>query len=85
MDKMELNSELANYNAWLSGLYVFDAINVNLYNYFARKEGQPSKNYIEEPYNFNKTKEQLQQEKREKQEEEIKNALTKMKGALNNK
>lgn len=82
MDEKNVQSELANYNAWLNGLYVFDAINTSLYNNFGRK-GQEPKHYIEKPYDFNKSKEDIEKERQIENEENIKQALMRMKKALN--
>lgn len=79
-----MENEIANQNAWLTGLYIYNAISANLYNCFGRKQGQPVQSYIDKPIDFEKTKEQIEQEEREKQEQEIKNALSRMKSALNN-
>lgn len=87
MDKIKLESELSNYNAWLSGLYVFNAISVSLYNCFGRKNGQPAENYIEQPYDFDKkpkSKEEIELEERLEREEQIKESLKRMKKALKN-
>lgn len=72
MDKMKVQSELNNYNAWLNGVYVFDAISKSLYNSFGRKEGQPIEYYKNSPIDFSKTKEDLEKEERLKVEEQIK-------------
>jgi len=85
MDKIQLNEDLSNHNAWLNGLYVFNAVSVALYNMFGRKNGQPAQNYIQEPINFNKTEKQKAKEEQNKNEEQVKEALNRMKNALNNK
>lgn len=74
MEKMKIQSEVNNYNAWLNGLYVFDAISKSIYNAFGRKETQSALNYIEQPYNFGakvKSKEELEKEERMRIEEQI--------------
>lgn len=82
MDEKKIQNELSNYKAWLNGLYVFDAISKSLYNCFGRKNGQEAKNYIETPYDFNKTKETIEKEEQLKNEQEVKKALQRMKKAL---
>lgn len=75
MDKLEIQNEVNNYNAWLNGLYVFDALSKSLYNSFGRKETQSAISYVEKPYDFNakqKTKEEIEREERLKVEEKIK-------------
>ena len=64
--------ELNNYNAWLEGAYVFEAISKSLYNAFGRNGNKPALNYSNTPYDFSKTKEELEQEERLRVEEQIK-------------
>lgn len=88
MDKMKIQNELSNYNAWLNGLYVFDAINKGLYNSFVRKQGQSPMNYIAQPYDFNskpKTEEELRREETLRLEEQIKERNRQIKEMLNQK
>lgn len=85
MDKLKVQNEVINYEAWLSGLYVFDAISKSIYNSFGRKETQPALNYIEKPYDFNekvKSKEEIEKEQQLKLEEQIKESLRKTKNIL---
>ena len=42
-----------NNNAWLQGLYVYDALSTALYNALSKKHARPRK-YAQQPYNFNK-------------------------------
>lgn len=45
--------EIDNINAWLSGMYIFDAVNKVIFNSFCRNnENEPTENYLEEPINF---------------------------------
>lgn len=88
MDKAKIKNEIDNYNAWLNGLYVYDAISKSLYNSFGRKETQPTINYTEKPYDFNakpKTKEEIAKEEQLKLEEQIKERNRQIKAMLNNK
>lgn len=88
MDKIEINKEINNNNAWLTGLYVFDAINKSLYNSFGRKETQSAISYIEKPYDFNekpKSKEEIEREEILKVEEQIKERNRQIKEMLKNK
>lgn len=83
-----MQNELNNYNAWLNGLYVFNAVSTSLYNLFGRKETQPTINYIEQPYDFNKkpkTKEEIEKEERIKVEEQIRERNKQIKEMLNRK
>ena len=63
----KLRLEIDNEQAWLQGLYFYDAIAVSLANAF-RKKGAQAKNYLERPIDiFPPTKE----EKKRREEEEI--------------
>lgn len=72
MDKLELEKNMANYKAWLGGLYFYDAISKSLYNSFGRNKNSKALTYIESPYDFNKTQEEIERENQLKMEEEIK-------------
>lgn len=88
MEKMKIQSEVNNYNAWLNGLYVFDAISKSIYNSFGRKETQQPLNYIEKPFDFNakpKTKEEIEREKRLELEAKIKERNKQIKEMLKQK
>lgn len=84
MDKMKIQSEIDNYNAWLSGVYIYDAISKTIYNNFGRKETQPILNYVEKPFDFSKvkSKEELEKERIKKIEDEIKEQTRKLKEKL---
>ena len=88
MDKIKLQNEFSNYNAWLNGLYVFDAVSKCLYNSLGRKETQSAVNYVEKPYDFNakpKSKEQIAKEERLKVEEQIRERNKQIKEMLKKK
>ena len=51
MDKLKIQDELDNQQAWRIGLYVYEAVSVVMYNSF-KKEGQPSQTYCERPHEF---------------------------------
>ena len=55
----EINSQLIDYQAWLTGLYVHQAVGVVMQNAFSK--GTKSK-YLKEPISFTHTKEQKQKE-----------------------
>lgn len=87
MDKLKLQNELDNQQAWRIGLYVYEAMSVVMYNSF-RKEGQPAQNYCEKPYDFNtepKTQEELMAEEIKRNEELIKENLSRGKNILHPK
>lgn len=88
MDNLKIKTDIDNYNAWVNGLYVYDALSVCLYNFFGKEKTQPFKSYAEEPYNFNKkpkSKEEREKEERLKVEEQIKERNRKIKEMLNKK
>ena len=88
MDKIKIKKEIDNTNAWLTGLYVFDAVSKTIYNNFGRKETQPALCYMEQPYDFNqkpKTQEDIAKEKRERIEEQIRERNKQIKEMLKNK
>lgn len=52
-----------NNNAWLQGLYIYDAISTALHNAF-RDEDTEAREYANQPYNFgNKEKSELEKAK----------------------
>lgn len=86
MDKFKIEKEMTNYNAWLNGLYIFEAVSKCLYNNFGRKEYQQVLQYPEKPHNFNvkpKSKEEIEKEQILKVEEQIKERNKKIKEMLN--
>lgn len=88
MEKLKIQSEVNNHNAWLSGLYVFDAVSKSLYNNFGRKEGQVAATYMQEPIDFNKkpkTQEEIEREKRKELEDKIKERNRQIREMLNRK
>lgn len=87
MDKMKIQKELENQQAWLQGLYFYDALSVSLYNYFGRKETQPAQNYMENPIDFEhiKSKEEIEREQQLEMEERIRERNRQIKAMLNKK
>lgn len=87
MDKIKIEKELKNQQAWLQGLYFFNAISVSLYNSFGRKEGQPAQNYMESPIDFEhvKTKKEIEREQQLEMEERIRERNRQIKAMLNKK
>ena len=87
MGTLKIQNELDNQQAWRIGLYVYEAISVVVHNVF-KKEGQPSQNYSEKPYNFSrkpKTQEEIIEEEIRKNEELIKENLNRGKNILHPK
>ena len=86
MDKFEIDKNINNYNAWLSGLYIYNAISVSLYNGFGREKGAPAQQYMGEPIDFDKkpkSEEEIEKEETIVREMDIKRSLNRMKKALN--
>lgn len=84
IEEMKFQRELSNYNAWLNGLYVYDAVSKSIYNSF-KKENKPIVNYVSEPYNFSKTKEEYEREERIRIEKQIKEKNERIKDILKRK
>lgn len=87
MDKLKIKNELDNQQAWRIGLYVYEAVAIVMHNSF-RKEGQVAQNYTEKPYEFNqkpKTQKELMEEEIRKNEELIRENLTRGKNILHPK
>lgn len=68
LNKLELEREVFNQNAWLQGAYFFDAISKALSNSNRSKDSQPIQHYIEKPIDF-------KQEKVNQNKEEAQNSL----------
>ena len=51
-EKLKLEREISNYNAWLNGLYTYKAYNVVMYNSFKEKGAEPEM-YYNKPIDFN--------------------------------
>lgn len=87
MDKLKIQNELDNQQAWRIGLYVYEAVAVVIHN-ILRKEGQPTQSYCEKPYNFSnisKTQEELIEEDNIRNEEAIRESLSRGKNILHPK
>ena len=87
MDKLKIQDELDNQQAWRIGLYVYEAFSVVMHNVF-RKEGTPAQSYCGKPYDFNKlpkTQEELIQEKIKENEDAIRKSLNRGKSILHPK
>lgn len=52
IEKIDIERNRSNYEAWLEGLYNFRAFNTVLYNAFKRKEERPQ-SYLTKPIDFN--------------------------------
>ncbi len=72
VEKLEIERDKDNYNAWLQGAYIFDAISKSLYNSFGRKDGKRALNYMEKPYDLKKSEKELEQERIFENERKIK-------------
>jgi hypothetical protein len=58
----QIKQDEMNHNAWLHGLYVFDAVSTVFYNAF-KKKNDPNKHYAEKPYDFKPDREKTEAEK----------------------
>mgnify|MGYP007113072730 FL=1 len=88
MDKIKIEKELENQQAWLQGLYFFNALSVSLYNNFGRKEGQPAENYMESPIDFGKkpkTQKEIEREQQLEMEARIRERSKQIQAMLNKK
>jgi hypothetical protein len=63
-----LKQDEINHNAWLQGLYVYDAISTALHNAL-RGKNTKSKNYAEKPYKLDKKDEPITEEQIEIEQE----------------
>lgn len=61
-------SDQKNTEAWLQGMYIYDAVSTVIYNAFGRKRGQQAENYTSKPYPIHQ--EEVEQEKQQRVEEE---------------
>lgn len=57
-DKSKIEQQKTNFNCWLQGMYIFEAVSTSLYNCFGRKNGQSAMEYVKEPYDFTSTAEE---------------------------
>lgn len=55
ISKLKLEQEIFNQNAWLQGVYFFDALSKALYNSNRTKESQEVQMYMDKPINFDKS------------------------------
>ena len=58
----QIKQDEINHNAWLQGLYVYDAVSTVVYNAFKNKN-DPKKHYAEKPYDFKPDREKTEAEK----------------------
>lgn len=57
-----------NTEAWLQGMYIYDAVGTVIYNAFGRKRGQQAASYVEKPYPIHQR--DIEKEKQQEVEEE---------------
>ncbi len=70
MDKIKSQQETDNFNAWLNGLYVYNAVSISLHNGFGNGS---AKSYMKQPIDFSKkTKEQIVEERENSIKEQLK-------------
>ncbi len=83
IDKLNLQKELMNFNDWLQGLYIYDAVSKSIYNNFSNDK--ESKCYMLQPIDFSKTQKDYERERMLEVEEKIKNRNKQIKEMLNKK
>ena len=65
----KIKQEEINHNAWLQGLYVYDAISTALYNSL-RGKGKKAEKYAEKPYQFQREKTEAEKAKEVENEQQ---------------
>lgn len=65
----KIKQDEANHNAWLQGLYVYDAISTALHNAL-RGKGKKAEKYAEKPYQFQREKTEAEKAKEVEIEQE---------------
>ena len=76
-NKQKQAEDFANYCSWLSGLYVYNAVNTVHYN-LNKKQSDPHESYVSEPINFEKiVKQKKIDNRRQILESQIKSQLSK--------
>lgn len=83
MDNFKLEREKENFNAWLQGLYIYDAVNKSIYNNFNNKN--KAKSYMSQPIDFSKTIEDFEKEKQREMEDKIRRRNQEIKKMLGKK
>lgn len=83
IDKLNMQKELYNFNDWLLGVYIYDAVSKSIYNNFNGKGKKES--YMSQPIDFSKTRQDIENEKIKAMEEKIKNRNKEIKKMLNKK
>ena len=58
----QIKQDEINHNAWLQGLYVYDAVSTAIHNALKNKN-DPKKHYAEKPYDFKPDREKTEAEK----------------------
>ena len=66
INKLKRENELANYNAWLQGLYFFEGVSIAISNSF----GKANLKYPEVPYGMEKGKKRKKKKQQEMSEQE---------------
>lgn len=64
----KVRQERMNAEAWLQGVYFYDAISTALHN-FSRKKGEKPKEYASEPYDIGKKKREKSEAEKQKEAE----------------
>ena len=77
----KLRNERKNTDAWIQGMYIYDAVSTVVYNVWCRDKGKLPAKYTEKPYQFNavKAKEDLVEEESARAEVWMKNFVNQFK------
>ncbi|RGC89214.1 hypothetical protein [Thomasclavelia ramosa] len=77
----KLRNERKNTDAWIQGMYIYDAVSTVVYNVWCRDKGKSPAKYTEKPYQFNavKAKEDLVEEESARAEVWMKNFVNRFK------
>lgn len=67
----DLKIERQNTDAWLQGMYIYDAVSAVVYNVWCRKKGEKAVSYTEKPYSFDVMKSKEEREIEESAKAEI--------------
>ena len=80
-NKIKSEQSLFNYNAWLQGMYFYEAVSVALCNGFSKKHAD----YSPKPYEFGTAKEESFEEQQEKAVSELKARVAKVQSIMADK
>ena len=80
-NKTKRDEELFNYNAWLQGMYFYEAVSVALCNGFSKQKAS----YSTKPYEFGSNKEKSFEKEQQKAVEDMKARVAKVQSIMDGK